>query len=262
VKNAEIRLNHGVGVYGHDHSTIVDNFIHDNGQMGFSGYGGPISITGNEIARNNKDSFEWQNEAGGGKCYKCSDVTISGNYVHDNVGPGIWCDTDCIRSTIANNLVERNTGPGIYYEISYDGVIHDNVLENNATDLQANPLHVGGGIGVDTSSNVEVFGNTLADNANGIIVISTHRGSGKYGAHVLRNVHIHDNTTHQAGGTVGMVNHVGDARFWSSQGNRFSHNTYFLGPNRRIFIWQGQTMSPEQWKAAGQDTTGTFVTGS
>jgi len=262
VKNAEIRLNHGVGVYGHDHSTIADNFIHDNGQMGFSGYGGPIAITGNEIAHNNKDSFEWQDEAGGGKCYKCPNVTISGNYVHDNVGPGIWCDTDCIHATIASNLVERNTGPGIYYEISYDGVIRDNVLTNNATDLQANPLHVGGGIAVDTSSNVDVFGNTLADNANGIIAISTHRGVGYYGAHVLKNVRIHDNTVRQTSGVIGMVNHVGSARSWSAQGNGFYHNTYFLGPNVRMFLWQDQTLSPEQWKAAGQDTTGTFVTGS
>ena len=262
VKNAEIRLNHGVGVYGHDHSTIADNFIHDNGQMGFSGFGGPIAITGNEIAHNNKDSFEWQNEAGGGKCYKCPDVTISGNYVHDNVGPGIWCDTDCYRATIAGNLVQRNTGPGIYYEISYDAVIRDNMLMNNATDLQRDPLRVGGAIAVDTSSNVDVYANVLTDNGNGIIAIATHRGVGYYGVHALKNVRIHENTTHQTAGVIGMVNHVGSARQWSSEGNSFSDNTYFLGPNVRLFLWQGNVLSPTQWKAAGQDRTGSFETGS
>jgi hypothetical protein len=261
VRNAEIRLNHGVGVYGHDRSTIANNFIHDNGQMGFSGFGGPITITGNEIARNNLDGFEWQQEAGGGKCYKCSNATISRNYVHNNAGPGIWCDTDCIRVVIASNLVEDNIGPGIYYEISYQGSIRNNVVMRNATDLNASPLHVTGGIGVVTSRDVDVFGNTLQDNGNGIVLVATHRGSGRYGPYVLARVRVHDNTLRQPTGVVGMVNYVGDAGAWTARGNAFQHNSYFLAGNARPFLWQGNLLDPARWRAAGQDTGGIYVTG-
>jgi hypothetical protein len=261
VRNAEVRLNHGVGVYGHDRSTIANSFIHDNGQMGFAGFGGPITITGNEIARNNLDGFEWQQEAGGGKCYKCTDAIISGNYVHDNKGPGIWCDTDCIRVVIASNLVEDNIGPGIFYEISYQGSIRNNVVMRNATDLNASPIQVTGGIGVVTSRDVDVFGNTLQDNGNGIVLVATDRGSGRYGPYVLARVRVHDNTLRQPTGVIGMVNYVGDARAWTAHGNAFQHNTYFLAENMRPFLWQDNLLDPAGWRTAGQDKDGIYVTG-
>jgi hypothetical protein len=261
VRNAEVRLNHGVGVSGHDRSTIANNFIHDNGQMGFAGNGGSITITGNEIARNNLDGFEWQQEAGGGKCYKCADAIISDNYVHDNQGPGIWCDTDCIRVVIASNLVEDNIGPGIFYEISYQGSIRNNVVIRNATDLNATPRLVTGGIGVVTSRDVDVFGNTLQDNGNGIVLIATLRGSGRYGPYVLTRVRVHDNTLRQPTGVVGMVNKVWDARAWTAHGNVFQHNTYFLAGNAWPFLWQDNLLDPAWWRAAGQDTDGIYVTG-
>jgi parallel beta-helix repeat protein len=261
IRNTEIRLNHAVGVRGHHHATIANNFIHDNGQMGFAASGGPITITGNEIARNNLDRFEWQREAGGGKCFKCSDVTISGNYVHDNSGPGIWCDTDCKGAVIASNLVQNNTGPGIYYEISYQGSIRGNVLIKNATDLQADPVHVTGGIGVVTSKDVDISGNTFQDNGNGIVLVASHRGIGRYGIYVLENVRIHDNTVHQPSGVVGMANFVSDAKTWTSLGNGFESNKYFLGGNARPFLWQGSSFTSAQWQAVGQDKDSIFVAG-
>ena len=261
VRNTEIRLNHGVGVRGHNRATIVNNFIHDNGQMGFAASGGPITISANEIARNNLDHFEWQQEAGGGKCFKCADVTISGNYVHDNSGPGIWCDTDCIRAAITSNLVENNAGPGIYYEISYQGSIRGNVLIRNATDLHGDPVHVTGGIGIVTSKDVDVSGNTLQNNGNGIVLVASRRGFGRYGFHVLADVRIHDNTFHQSSGVVGMANFVSDAATWTSRGNGFQHNTYFLGGNARPFLWQGGFYTSAQWQAFGQDKDAIFVAG-
>ncbi len=130
----------------------------------------------------------------------------------------------------------------------------------NATDLHASPLHVTGGIGVETSKDVDISGNTLQDNGNGIVLVATHRGSGRYGPHVLARVHVHDNTLRQPTGVVGMVNHVGDAKTWTASGNAFQHNTYFLAGNVRPFLWQENLLDPAGWRAVGQDKDGIYVT--
>jgi Right handed beta helix region len=42
-------------------------------------------------------------------------VTFRSNHVHDNVGPGLWCDINCHNVVYEDNLVERNQGAGIFY---------------------------------------------------------------------------------------------------------------------------------------------------
>jgi len=258
VRYAEIRQNHAVGVYGHDVSTIEDNYIHANGQMGFSAYGGPIKIIGNYIAHNNTDGFEWQNEAGGGKCYKCSDTLIAGNISYDNVGPGIWCDTDCTRVVIEHNRVQNNTGPGIYYEISRQGVIRDNVVSGNAFDLGSDPVLVGGGITIESSQSVNVYENSLEDNGNGIILLATRRGSGAFGPYRLEDVSVHDNLTKQLSGRTGLIDHAHNAPYFTSLGNAFQGNDYILDGNRLPFDWKGAKRTIADWTRFGEDDQGKF----
>jgi hypothetical protein len=50
-------------------------------------------------------------------------VIFRGNHVHDNVGPGLWCDINCRDVVYEDNLVERNHDSGIFHEISYNAVI-------------------------------------------------------------------------------------------------------------------------------------------
>ena len=258
VQNSEVRLNHGVGVYGRENSMILRNYIHDNGQMGFSGHNGPITIVGNEIARNNTDGFEWHSEAGGGKCYECTDALISGNISHDNGGPGIWCDTDCVRVVIENNRVYKNTGPGIYYEISRNGIIRNNVVSRNAFDPGTDMIVVGGGISVESSATVEVYGNSLDANGNGIVLVARNRGAGAFGTHRLDDVSVHNNLIRQSFGRSGLVNRTGNNRFWTSLGNEFRDNSYILGGERYPFDWLGAKRTIDEWVDFGQDVEGRF----
>ena len=54
-----------------------------------------------------------------------------GNWVHDNIGNGIWSDGNVHDVTYENNLVQDNTGIGIFHEISWDATIRNNVVRNN-----------------------------------------------------------------------------------------------------------------------------------
>jgi hypothetical protein len=60
-------------------------------------------------------------------------VTFRSNHVHDNVGPGRWCDINCHNVVYEDNLVERNQGAGIFYWISFTATIRDNVVRHNGT---------------------------------------------------------------------------------------------------------------------------------
>ena len=57
-------------------------------------------------------------------------------------------------------------GEGIFYEISQDATIRNNALYRNG--FAASGWYWDGGITVASSSNVEVYGNRLSGNYNGI----------------------------------------------------------------------------------------------
>jgi hypothetical protein len=51
---------------------------------------------------------EWYNsgwEAGGGKMgwVGTNHLVLKGNYSHDNMGPGLWCDINCGHVTVDGN---------------------------------------------------------------------------------------------------------------------------------------------------------------
>lgn len=79
-------------------------------------------------------------DQGGFKLWRTNGVTIAGNYIHGNWGPGGWVDTDNANTTITGNTVTKNEGEGIIEEISYNFSITDNYLAGNAwTDGLGNP---------------------------------------------------------------------------------------------------------------------------
>jgi hypothetical protein len=61
-------------------------------------------------------------EAGGAKIALSDGVVFRSNHVHDNIGPGLWCDIGCRNVVYDGNLVENNQDIGIFHEISFKAV--------------------------------------------------------------------------------------------------------------------------------------------
>ncbi|HVH74636.1 MAG TPA: right-handed parallel beta-helix repeat-containing protein [Stellaceae bacterium] len=286
VENNEISYNGGAGLDLGDHMRAVGNAIHHNLQIGvdMNGFGhhpgAGIVVEGNEIAFNNYTSaYDPGWEAGGTKFWNSIDLTVTNNYVHDNVGAGLWSDTDNIRTLYAGNRVENNQGPGILHEVSYDAVIRDNIVRNNGSAERhrcpgwlwcAGILISSSGAAKGSRGGIEIYGNTVVPgaNGNGIGLVQNRRlrDAAEYGPHIVQNVHVHDNVvdlgTQRYGGRLngnGAVSDDGETAIFTDRGNRFAHNVYCLRPGAKSFSWMDRQGGARYWRRMGQDRDGKFV---
>jgi parallel beta-helix repeat protein len=172
------------------------------------------------------------------------------NFVHHNHGNGIWLDINNVGYLVEGNRVEDNYGQGIFVEISYGGKILNNEVRRNGLERGGSWLY-GAGILIAHSPDVEVAGNTVEDNANGIAGIQQDRGD-----HILENLWVHDNVVRMSRGRTGVGDATGSGAY--SRNNRFDRNTYVLAGTAKYFTWNGGTLSDNEWRAAGQDVQGTF----
>lgn len=256
VESNTIRFNHGVGVRIGDGMQVRGNRLLSNGQMGIGGVGNAVLVESNEIAYNNAAGFRWGWEAGGTKFVKTQDLVVRGNHSHHNKGPGLWTDIDNIRTLYEQNLVEDNDAMGIFHEISYDAVIRDNTVRRNGFTKPA--WLWGAGILVAASPNVEVYGNTVDRNADGIGAIQQNRGSGAYGPYVVENLYVHHNSVTMAEGHTGLVQDIGDDSFFTSRNNRFEDDTYYLGTSTKYFAWMNASRTETEWQSYKNDVNGKF----
>ncbi|NIA25561.1 MAG: hypothetical protein GWP04_08310 [Gammaproteobacteria bacterium] len=258
VSDNEIRYNGGTGIRAGSGWRVSGNYVHHNGQLGVFGAGGGIVIEGNEIAFNNTENVDSHWEAGGSKFVHTVNLVVRGNYVHDNKGPGLWTDGNNIYTLYENNRVVDNYGPGIDHEISHDAVIRNNVVEGNGFGWTG--WVDGAGILVNTSLNVEVYGNTVRYNNDGIAAIHTDRSASTttYGPYALKNLWVHDNVIVMNAGQTGVVTTTSDPVFGAEWNNRFDRNTYTLGSGDSYYRWGGATITVSQWRAYGQDPNSTW----
>jgi parallel beta helix pectate lyase-like protein len=258
----EVRWNHGPGVAVGSGWKVLRNNIHHNGQLGIVAGGGRsnILIDHNEIAYNNTLGFDPFWEAGGGKFMKTSGLTVSNNYVHHNNGSGLWTDTAYPTTVYEYNRVTDNTYGGIYHEVSYDAKIRYNICERNGMAKPGGLRY--GGINVDNSPNVEIYGNTLSNNRDGIGGRQVSHGAQPepYGPLQLKNFYVHDNTVtmSQTGGYNGVIQFMGDNSYYTSKNNKFVKNTYYLSGTAMYFHWLGSPRTDSQWRGYGQDAGSTF----
>lgn len=265
IDHVESRLNHGVGVMVPDSGMLRHSFVHDNGQMGVgSGTTSGARVQENDISRNNYAGYDCAWECGGLKFGLARSATIQGNNVHHNLGrgaSGLWCDEDCTDVTVADNAVHDNPGAGIFYEISCNAVIRDNRVVNNG--MVGSGWFWGGGIQIAASHHVEVHGNTVAHNLNGITGIQQNRGTGKNcGERVISHLNVHDNITSDRPDSYSIAGLVADGGssqiFEVSSSNRFDRNTYRMSnPFADVFFWKS-AMTSVQWKSAGNGPDGHF----
>ncbi|WP_405057730.1 right-handed parallel beta-helix repeat-containing protein [Kribbella sp. NBC_01505] len=262
----DVRWNHAVGVMlvKADKTLVEKNLIHHNGQLGLGQYSSAdATIARNVVSENNTDGFwvaDW--ESGGIKSTRSSG-TVSGNVVKANRGVGMWADVADDGRVITGNKITGNAADGIRFEISRNGVISDNVVTGNGFGTgrgSGTSLWDGGGINVNTSSDVTIRGNSVSGNVNGITVQSRTRGTGPWGAYVLRDIAITGNTVTMTGGTqaTGMVQNTaspvpaGEVEF---SGNRYVLDA--LGAKR--FAKFGTKLTADGWQDAGLDTVSTFL---
>ncbi|WP_343980917.1 right-handed parallel beta-helix repeat-containing protein [Kribbella koreensis] len=265
----DIRWNHAVGamLVNADGAVLDKNLIRSNGQLGIGQYSTTNGrIVANEVSGNNTDGFwiaDW--ESGGIKTTWSTNGAVTGNLIKDNRGVGLWSDAYDDGRVFSENQIIDNAADGIRYEIGRNGVIADNVITGNGLGTgrgSGRSLWDGGGINVNTSTNVVVRNNTLRDNVNGISIQSRTRGNGPWGLNVLRDVTVTGNKVTMRGGTTstGMVQNSGAAIPTGEV--VLKSNTYVLDSlTADRFQKFGQWFSAAEWKAAGLDTDSQFTTG-
>jgi parallel beta-helix repeat protein len=160
IQGNDVSFNSTEGIEVFSGGLVQNNHVHDNGQLGIFGYK-PVGavVQNNEIDHNNTAYYDQSWEAGGIKICGSSSVVITGNYVHDNWGTGIWLDTNDTGYLIDHNTVINNSHSGIKVEAALSGTVSNNTVTDSGF-LQPSP-YGGDGINVDRSSTVVVGGNTV-----------------------------------------------------------------------------------------------------
>lgn len=258
----EVRQNYGYGITLASGHRAIDNYVHDNGEIGIGGgQSSGIIVQGNEIAFNvwNGTACKW--ECGGAKWGAVSDITVRGNYVHDNAGDGLWTDESCTHVVYEDNLIENNARAGISHEISFSAVIRNNVIRANGSerfrwgwDSQ---------IQVQNSSDTEIYGNLIelnpARGGNGITIIQQNRGAG----FMVHDVVVHDNVLIMRSGQGTIAGWFADYEedgFFNGN-NRFDANKYFYTPPVSGKRWSDNApVSFLTWQAGGADRSGMATT--
>ena len=249
IKNNEIANNAGGGITGDTGSRVIGNFVHHNGQIGLVGHGEDLLVEGNEVSHNNTRNFDPNVEAGGSKWAETNGLVVRNNYVHDNNGPGLWTDINNINTLYENNRVDNNRGAGIFHEISYDAVIRNNVITGNGDSSAGWLWH--SGIQIAASRGVQVYGNTLSNNANGISVLQQTRGTGRYGEYRADNISVHDNNVTMQRGASGLVQDVGDRSIFN-RSIVFANNIWHLpSADANAFAWDDAHRTQAAFRAAG-----------
>jgi hypothetical protein len=282
IENNEIRLNHANGVTVNFGWLVLNNYLHDNGDFGCCGGvggGNPdgsgtlpsrVIVQGNEIAHNNYAHVRFPFGAGGSKIARSNGPIFRGNYVHDNMGPGLWTDISTHDALFDNNTIADNPTEGLFHETSFGTTVMRNnkLLRNGYT----HPASVSGGYASNlessTSQGVEAYCNTIevsAQGGNAMTIIASNRGNDvnpPYARYISSGNHFHHNTvvwdSNGNAGAVGGVNYdpTNQPNFYTL--NSFDDNTYHLPSLSLPFFHWGDTRSKTfvQFQAAGQDTHG------
>ena len=189
VESSTIQNNAGAGVMLSSGSRLTGSCLRNNGQYGFNAYAPDsvkdVVLDGNEIMGNNTDDWERRRAGcgcvGGGKFWATNGAEVTGNYVHDNKGVGLWADSNNVGFRFEGNYISGNDAEGIMYETSYNAVIVNNTFVRNAlVKGPSNPKFPASAIYISESGsdnrvqglyNVElrVSGNVFTDNWSGVV---------------------------------------------------------------------------------------------
>ena len=156
--------NAGAAIFMGSNNVLRHSCVTLNGQYGFSMFKEMtsaesaiknITIDHNEISQNNTDDWESRIPgcgcSGAGKFWDVQTADVTNNYIHDNKGVAVWADTDNIDFNISGNWIVDNDGEGVFYEISYNASITGNYFKGNGFEPGPQNLVPGGGIYLSSS---------------------------------------------------------------------------------------------------------------
>ena len=266
IENCELRWNSGAGIGIGTGGRVRDCDIHHNGQIGIAGHGRDIWVEKNRIWSNNIYGFDYTWEAGGAKIASSDGVTFRENHVHDNNGPGLWCDIDCRNVVYDDNLVENNQDIGIFHEISFKAVIRNNVVRHNGRGRRGRFWRAE--IGVAASQDVEVNNNmlTIAAGGCGIVLIDQGRRTKDGSEYKTRNNTVRNNDlTFEGAACAGGVSDVNiydeNYAIITDGDNSFDGDIYRVpqssGPAR--FFWGHSVTDWDRFREKGLEQGGQLI---
>jgi len=136
ITNNRIVDNGVSGLRAGSKAVVSDNCFETNGRYGMSEtLAFDQQIYHNEFWRNgvawNDQPNRDQGDHGAMKIFASRTINMGENWVHENIGRGIWFDTNNSDVIIQSNTVENNDGHGIMYETSYNALIDGNIVKGN-----------------------------------------------------------------------------------------------------------------------------------
>jgi len=171
-------------------SVIKRNHIHHNRRNGIGGGNcAGVLIERNEIDRNGHRGHLGSG-SGGVKLAGDSDGTrVVRNFVHHNIGNGLWWDVDARDALAARNTIIANTRKGINYETGGGpAVFRYNVIKRNNLEFHRDSA----GILVTSSRNVRIVHNVFGRNRNAGVKVDDAAGRGFR----LANITVRKNDMH------------------------------------------------------------------
>lgn len=254
VEHVTARFNHGVGLVMGRGTTVTGGHYNDNGQVGIGAWKADgAKVTGVEAARNNYAGFDTFWDAGGLKITESTGVTVKDSYIHHNNGVGLWFDIDMKNVLVENNTIALNKQVGLAYEISWDAVIRNNDFIRNGTPEPGQPGNwlVGAQLGIQNSTNIQVYGNTMeaANGAGGIALLHENRGGSTYGTWTTKNITITDNEITYLGNNILSGFQVNYQQSQSHGWNIVWNNNDWIVPDGSKQLWMFDS-SLREWASA------------
>lgn len=193
-----------------------------------------------------------------------SNVTFRRVWVHHGQHNGLWYDGDSPGSVVEDSIIEDNPILGLFLEVAQRVTVRRNILRRNGW----------AGISLATTRDTQIYENTIENIANGSVGFSLRAECSRTGGGELpvkwdlTGNTIRDNklVIPAGGSAVTLAFDAGcDATYQApyrsnTKANLFTRNTYDVtNLTGGYWLWPTGTsaLTFTQWKAAGQDATGT-----
>ncbi len=159
----------GLALYHTPHAVVTGNTLIYHGLMGLGAHRCPgLVLRKNRFAANNQARFVQDGpaaEASGAKITASGNLHIRGNIFEDNLATGLWLDLSVHDATIVGNTARHNKNFGIFCELSARAILVGNIVLGNQD----------AGIALSNAAHIQVYNNTLADNAINLAVFDDAR---------------------------------------------------------------------------------------